>query len=105
FVGRQVAGAERNRHAKYAALPLPALDGERPAMQLGQFLHQSETDSASLKGPAECPLDAMETLEQARQFMGRDTGAGIAHRKLDALVAGGTQRNRDRAREGELERV
>ena len=63
---------------KRAALAELALDRDRAAVQPDQLLHQRQADAGALVGAAARALDAVEALEQLRQLVGRDAGAGVA---------------------------
>ena len=69
-----------------------------------QFLDQSEADARAFVGAAMGARHAMEALEQLRQFVGRDAGAGVAHGEDEMLVRL-TQPHLDFAVESELEGV
>src|SRR5262249_20258381 len=55
-------------------------------------------------GAAARALDAVEALEQARDFVGRDAGAGVAHGQLGRVIAL-AHRHHELAGEGELEGI
>src|ERR1044072_4256757 len=79
---------------------------DRAPMQLDQLLDQREPDAAAFERAAAGALDPPETLEQVRQFLRRDAGAGVAHDDLGVIAAlRGSDRDRDLAVERELERV
>ena len=73
-------------------------------MQLHELLHQGEADARPLVRPAARPLDPVESLEDAGQFLGRDAGPGVADGQL-RRDAGGSEADGDRPLEGELEGV
>ena len=56
-----------------------AVDRRRAAVQLDQLLHQRQPDAGALVRAAARALDAVEALEHARQLVGRDADAGVAH--------------------------
>ena len=55
-----------------------AVDVDGAAMKFDKFLNQRETDAAAFDRAPARALHAAETLEQMRQFLGRNAGAGIA---------------------------
>jgi hypothetical protein len=73
-------------------------------VELRELLHQREADAAPFVGATARALDPMEALEEPRDLVRGDAGAGVAHRELGggARLA---QRDGDLARERELERV
>jgi len=79
-----VSGAARNADAQRGALAVAALGCDRAAMQLHEVLHQGEPDAGTFIGPAAGAGDAVETLEQFGQLIGRDAGAGVADGELEA---------------------
>ena len=80
-------------------VPWPTLagDGDPPAVQRDQLVHQRQPDARALVGAGARPLDAVKALEQPGQLGGGDADAGVRHLQLD-VIAGGPQRDRDAAR-------
>jgi hypothetical protein len=78
-VGRQMCRAKRHGDGEFAAAAGLAFDVDRAFVKLDQLLHESEANSASLKGPALGTLDAVKALEQARQFRRRNAGSRVDH--------------------------
>ncbi len=75
-------------------------------MQPHQPLHQGQADPRALERPAGLALDAVEALEQARQFVGGNADPGILHAQLDgAAVRPGLHLDLDLAVERELEGI
>ena len=101
---REVVASERHRNDEGRTFPKLALGADGSAMQLDQFVNESEADATAFVRPAANVFDAMETLEHARQFLLGNADAGIANAQFD-VIADLVQRNRDRTFEGELESV
>ena len=59
-----------------------AVDPHGAAVLLHQFLHQRQADAGAFEGAALLTLDAVEPLEQPRQFALRNADAGIADHQL-----------------------
>ena len=74
-------------------------------MQLDELLHQRQTDPRALVATALRALDAMEPVEDARQFVSRNAGAGIPHRQQHAGIARAVSDTETPPVERELERV
>ena len=71
---------------------------DRAAVQPDQLLHQRQADAAALVGAGRAPRDPVEALEQVRQLVRRDAGAGVGARSAAARSAGRGQRTVDRRR-------
>jgi hypothetical protein len=69
---RQMRPAERHRDNKFGAAAKRAVDRDRAAMQLHEFLHQRESDAGAFVRTAFLAFDAMEALEQQGQFVRRN---------------------------------
>ena len=54
-------------------------------MQLHEVLHERKPDPAAFMGAALRALDAMEALEQPRQFLLSDADSGVAYRHSDMV--------------------
>src|SRR5580765_5851644 len=67
------AGSERAGHVDFSA------------MKPGQFPHERQPNSSTLKGPPSRALDAVEALENSRKLVDGDAGAGVGDRKLYAV--------------------
>src|SRR5262249_21645133 len=80
-LGGQVSHAQRDGHSELTASVDLALDAHLSAVQLHQFLHEREADAGAFVTAAMRALDAVETLEQARQLGFRNARASIAHRE------------------------
>ena len=65
---RQMRRAERDGHGECRAAADLAFDADGAAVQLDQFLHQREADAGAFERAALLAFDAMEALEQPRQF-------------------------------------
>jgi hypothetical protein len=50
---------------------------DRPAVQPHKLLDQGQTDTRTLVSPALGSFKAMETIENPRQFMGRNANSGV----------------------------
>ena len=73
-------------------------------MQPGQLLHQRKANTRAFVGSPFRPLHPVKALEQPRQLIGWNAGAGIGDSKLEPAVLL-CQRYRDRAFERELKGV
>ena len=104
-LGRQVRRARGMRDGERAALARALSTADRAAVQLDQLLHQRQADAGALVGAAARALDAVEALEDVRQLLGGNAGAGVAHRQLDAHCPVLPHGDGDLALERELERV
>ena len=71
-------------------LPSPSMLStlNRSAVELDQFLHQRQPDAGALVRAAAALFDAVEALEHARQFLGRNAHAGIANGQARLALAG-----------------
>ena len=68
-------GAVRQGDDEGASAPELAVDADRAAMKLDQFLNQRQADAAAFDRASSSALDAAEALEQVRQFVGGNAGA------------------------------
>ena len=67
------------------ALALRALDADRAAVQLHQFLHQRQPDAACPRACApRAPSTRWKRSKRRGSSLGGDADAGVAHRQLDA---------------------
>ena len=73
-------------------------------MQPNELLNQRQPDARAFVRPRPATLGPIEALEEMRNLLGGDPGAGIADRQLHGF-AGASQRDRDLPVERELERV
>ena len=80
--------AERYRDGERASLAEHTVHAYRPAVEFDQFLHERQADARAFVRPTAAVLDAMEALEHARQFVGWDAHAGVAHRQARLAVSG-----------------
>src|SRR5208283_2119896 len=103
-IGRQVSGPSSDGYRKSAPLALLALNRHRPAMQRNQFPHERQADSGPLMSARFGALDAVETLEETRQFRLWNADAGVRQGEL-CVIAAPLERNRDAALEGVLEGI
>src|ERR1700722_12247 len=78
--------AQRQTYNKRAAHSRFAFNAHRSAMQLHQFLHQRQTDSAALMSAAAGIFDAMEAVKQARNFFRGDSYTGVAHTEFNVPI-------------------
>ena len=60
--------------------------GDGSAVHLDEALHQREPDAEPARGAATRPVGLHEHVEDARQHLGRDADAGIAHRDDHVVV-------------------
>ena len=103
-IGRQVRSAERDGHRESGSFSNGAIDLDCAFVEFDEFLHQGKADSAAFIGAALLPFDAMEALEQTREFVVRNTNAAVADAQL-GLAVHLAQAHRDLAVESEFERV
>ncbi len=96
--------AQGQRDGERRAAVRRAVDGDRAPVQAHQLAHHRQPDSAALTRSRPRPLHAVEPLEQARQLVGRDAGAGVGDRQLRRAPVG-AQPDPDAALEGELHGV
>src|SRR5690348_3459919 len=96
--------AEREPDGEACSAPDLALDADRPAMQIDQFMNQHKADTATFVAARPLPLDPVEALEYQRQFVLGNPDSGVDDRKLDLSVPDGL-RNRQHALEGEFESI
>ena len=80
--GRQVRVTQRQRDAHRGPGTQSALHRDSATVQTDQFVHQREADAGALHGARCLPLDAMKAIEDARQFILRDSHAGIADERV-----------------------
>src|SRR5215472_11092788 len=80
-------------HGKYRPGPQAALDGESAKMTIENVLDQRETKSGAAFGAALSDVDAIKTLGQARQMLGRNPGPIVAHGH-DGVPPGRARRTR-----------
>jgi hypothetical protein len=99
-----MVGAARNPDAERRPLVEPARDRHTAAVEVDELLDQGETYPGALVAPRAGALDPVESLEEPRQLARRDPRPGVAHLELDVLLVQ-PYPNRDRAGEGELDRV
>ena len=103
---RQVGKTQRNADAEGGSLAELALRVDGPAVQLHQLLHQGQADTGALEAAAARTLHAMEALEEPRQLVRRNAGAGIADLQFDrAAVRREPENNLDLSIQSELEGV
>ena len=57
-------------------------------MKPHEFMDEREPDAGAFVGAPDLTLDAMKAVEEARDLMRRDAGAGVADRELGASAAG-----------------
>ena len=69
-----------------------------------ELLHEGEADAGSFEAATFRALDALKAVEDVRQLVRGDAGAGIANRELDA-IATRAQAHGDFSSESKLERV
>src|SRR5690348_13452899 len=95
---------ERDSYADRRAGAHRAVHADRSAMELDEFLDQREADAGAFVRPALCSVDAMEALEDMREFVCRDAGPRVAHhhRRVRSLPL---DADGDFAIEGEFECV
>src|ERR1700752_540042 len=96
--------AHRNRDREPAATPELALGGQLSAVQFDEFVHERQPDSGSFVTAALGPFDAVKSFEHARQFVLRNSGAGVLDNEHCAIAVSG-DRDDDAAVKRELEGV
>src|SRR6478609_4101281 len=96
--------AEWNCHRKHAAPSERAGHSHGSAMKPGQFTHQRQPNSRSLKCSPSRALDPVEALEDSRQLFRGYASAGIRHGKLH-IFPDDAKANRDATLEGKLEGI
>ncbi len=64
-VGRQVGGAQGDRHTEGTAVLRHTFSADYSAVELREFLHECETDAAAFMCATMCVLNAVETLKQS----------------------------------------
>jgi hypothetical protein len=75
--GRKVRRSERDADAERRPLPLAAVHVDLPAVHPHELVHEREPNAGALVASRARPLDAIETLEEARQLVGGDADAGV----------------------------
>ena len=103
-VGWQVRGTQRKPDREGGALPLDAVDVDRPAVQSDQFLDQGQADPAALVGARPRVLDPVKPFEQTRNFVGGDSDTGVGDDDR-GLITFSAYPHRDCAVERELQCV
>jgi hypothetical protein len=101
---RQMGTAAGDPNLEGAALPRAALDRDPSSVQPHDVAHQGKADPRALVGPGARALHAVEALEEVRQLVGGNAGAGVPDPEEDR-VSVQSEAHLDRARQGELERV
>src|SRR3979411_2549850 len=86
---------ERKLNGKRGALAGLALDHQPSAMAVEDVLDQSKPKTGAAFGPALRDIDAVEAFGQARNVLGRDPRAVIAHRHEDRRSTVGSCRRRE----------
>ena len=77
-----------------------------PAVLVDELVHQGKANSAAFERSAPCAFDPMEAFENPRQFVARNSGAGIADDQLRSRsVVGGAHLDGNLAVERELEGI
>src|SRR5579884_2191045 len=94
----------RNKNCECASFPQAAAYIDGPAMQLGQFVNQSQANARALMSPAAGALYTMKPLENPRQLVLRNSRAGIRYGKFDPIFRG-PESDFDFSVKGELERI
>jgi len=103
-VGGEMRGAERNGDCEGGALAECAIDTDGAAVELDEFLDESQTDAAAFVGATTGVLHAVETVKEVRQFFCGDADAGVADGEFDG-TPDGMEADVDAAFEGEFEGV
>ena len=70
---------QRHRHCENAAFIEDARGANCAAMKLFQLLHEHEGDPGSFVGAPARAFDAMKPVEEPRNFMLGNSGAGVLH--------------------------
>src|SRR5690554_6860516 len=78
--------SERQREAHLGADAFGAFDGERAAMQFHERTRQGEAEAGSLMRFGMLAFDLLERTADLGERAGRDTDAGIFHRKRDEAI-------------------
>ncbi len=112
-VRRLDAVGQRHLHAEGAALALDAVDRDRATHQGHQLAADRQAQAGTAVAARGGGVGLLELLEQARQRIGRDADAGVAHGEahhvpaLPAHLVVGAQLDLqvDRTRPGELEGI
>ncbi len=92
------------RRDERAAFSLRAFRPHRAAVEMDQFLHQSQSDARAFVRAGARSFHLMKTLEQTRQIRRRNSNAGVRHIKFN-VIAAPPERNADAAGERVLERI
>src|SRR4051794_4865037 len=98
--------AEQNRDRECAAEAWLTFNRDVTAEQLDQLLDKSKSDAAAFERAPLRTFDAAKPLEQVRNFIRRNSGAGVGDGKLRRRAVG--QRlhpNRDLSSKRELEGI
>src|SRR5258705_10668497 len=69
-----------------------------------EVLNEREPDAGAFEGPAASTFDPVKPFEPLGELVGRNAGAGVLHRELDAIF-GRLEANLDLALERELEGI
>ena len=103
-IGGKTNGSNRNADSERRAGAGFALRMNMAAVELDQFLHESEANTAAFVGAALLTLNTMEAFEKTRQFVFRYADTGVADRQCRKSIHC-AQGNCYLAFEGELERI
>src|SRR5262249_22645741 len=71
--------SQGNCDSKCAALAHYTRHSDRSAVQFDEFMHERQADTGAFMCASAAVVDAMEALKHARQFLGGNANAGIAH--------------------------
>ena len=71
-------------HGKGSPFPHPAFHADASPMQLGDAFHQGQSDAC----PGRTVAHLVEPVEDQPQLVGRDSLAGVRHRKPDLIPVG-----------------
>lgn len=99
-----LGGAEGEVHGEGGALAEAAVHADGAAVRFHQILDQHQAEAAALVGAGAGAADPVEALEQARQLVRGDAGAGVGHGE-PGPVAGRGHPHLGAAGEGELQGV
>src|SRR6478735_8616816 len=91
-------------HPERRTLPVLTLDSNASPVQPGQLLHKRKANARAFVGSPFRTLHPVKALEQPRQLIRRNAGAGVGDRKLEMAVLL-SQGHLDGALERELEGV
>src|ERR1700728_2736780 len=70
---------QRDAHDKRTALLRGAFDSNETAVQFDKLVDQGQAYAATFMGAAANVRNAVEAIEQARNFLGRNSNARVAH--------------------------